>query len=162
MTANRQFPLSGSGADVMAKIAEEGTALYNAAALPLTNVAGGTANNPKTACAPVLSAGLLNGMSFWWTAVADNSGPMTMVVDGNAAVAMKNDAGQPLGALVIKAGQTYKLLVWGGIIIVMNTAAILKVNDYQVFTASGTWLKPAGCPANALVTIEVWAGGGGG
>lgn len=34
--------------------------------------------------------------------------------------------------------------------------------DYQVFTASGTWTKPAGISANALVIVEIWAAGGGG
>jgi hypothetical protein len=33
--------------------------------------------------------------------------------------------------------------------------------DYQVFTASGTWTKPAGISANATVFVELWAGGGG-
>lgn len=162
MTASRQFPLSGTGPAYMAKIAEEGTALYNAAALPLTNVAGGTANNPKTTCFPALTAGLVNGMSFWWQAVADNGGPMTMVVDGLPAVSMLDDSAQPLGAGVIKASRLYKLLVWAGSLVVMNTATILKVNDFQRLTASGTWNKPVGTPANAKVTAWGWAGGGGG
>lgn len=34
--------------------------------------------------------------------------------------------------------------------------------DYKQFTASGTWTKPAGLSANALVFVEVWGGGGGG
>lgn len=34
--------------------------------------------------------------------------------------------------------------------------------DYQVFTASGTWNKPAGLSATATVFVEMWAGGGGG
>ncbi len=162
MAANRQFPTAGSGSAYMAKIAEEGTKLYDAACLPLTNVAGGTANNPKTSCAPTLSAGLVNYMSFWWTPAADNTGPMTMVVDGNAAVAMVNDAGQPLAAGVVKSGQLYQLSVRAGVIVVTGTVNIQKVNDYQVFTASGTWVKPASCPANAAVRVQLWGGGGGG
>lgn len=34
--------------------------------------------------------------------------------------------------------------------------------DYQVFTASGTWTKPAGISANSIVFVRMWAGGGGG
>ena len=34
--------------------------------------------------------------------------------------------------------------------------------DYQVFTASGTWTKPAGISANAIVFVEMWGGGGSG
>lgn len=161
MTANRQFPTAGSGPAYMAKIAEEGGALYNAAALPLTNVAGGTDAHAKTACSPPLLAGLLNGMSFWWTAAFDSPGAMDMVVDGNAAVAMVTDAGLPIGLSVIKAGQTYKLVVWAGVIVVMGTAGVAKVNFFQKFIASGTLILPAG-PANALVTFEAWSAGGGG
>jgi hypothetical protein len=34
--------------------------------------------------------------------------------------------------------------------------------DYQVFTASGTWTKPANAPATAMTIVEMWGGGGGG
>lgn len=34
--------------------------------------------------------------------------------------------------------------------------------NYQAFTASGTWTKPAGLSADAVVIVEVWGGGGGG
>jgi len=36
------------------------------------------------------------------------------------------------------------------------------VVNYQPFTATGTWTKPSGIVANALVVIEMWGGGGGG
>jgi len=36
------------------------------------------------------------------------------------------------------------------------------VKNYQVFTASGTWTKPSGLSADALVYIEMWGGGGSG
>lgn len=163
MAADRQFPTSGTGAAYMAKIAEEGTALYNAACLPLS-VTGGTANDPVCTCAPALTAGILAGMSFWWTAAADNTGPMTMAIDGNAAVPMKNDDGADLAAGVIKGGRRYLLTAFAGALIVTGTVNIQKINDYQVFDTVGafTWYKPVGCPANALVIMDVWAGGGGG
>lgn len=34
--------------------------------------------------------------------------------------------------------------------------------NYQVFTASGTWVKPAGVTPNAITIVEAWGGGGGG
>lgn len=34
--------------------------------------------------------------------------------------------------------------------------------DYQAFTASGTWTKPAGLLGNELTVIQMWGGGGGG
>lgn len=36
-----------------------------------------------------------------------------------------------------------------------------KIN-YQAFTASGTWTKPAGLSADAIVIVEMWGAGGGG
>jgi len=42
------------------------------------------------------------------------------------------------------------------------TITALASNNYQEFTASGTWTKPIGLHANAIVTIKVWGGGGGG
>ena len=37
-----------------------------------------------------------------------------------------------------------------------------SVADYQAFTASGTWTKPSGISANAIVYVKMWAGGGSG
>lgn len=36
------------------------------------------------------------------------------------------------------------------------------LNNFQDFTGSGTWTKPAGVSANSMVVIEAWGGGGGG
>lgn len=41
-------------------------------------------------------------------------------------------------------------------------AALAGAIDYQAFTESGTWTKPAGLSANAIVIVEAWGGGGGG
>ncbi|MBL1436413.1 MAG: hypothetical protein COB08_009470 [Rhodobacteraceae bacterium] len=35
-------------------------------------------------------------------------------------------------------------------------------SDHQVFTASGTWTKPAALGADSIVTVEVWGGGASG
>lgn len=40
-------------------------------------------------------------------------------------------------------------------------AAWSGASDYQAFTGSGTWTKPAGFNANALVVIRAWGAGGG-
>ena len=41
-------------------------------------------------------------------------------------------------------------------------AALSGSVDYQEFTASGTWTKPSGLSANAIVIVEAWGAGGGG
>jgi hypothetical protein len=42
-------------------------------------------------------------------------------------------------------------------------AIAARVIDYQVFTsASGTWTKPTGISADAIVIVEAWGAGGGG
>jgi hypothetical protein len=41
-------------------------------------------------------------------------------------------------------------------------AAAGGANDYQLFTSSGTWTKPAGLTGNEIVMVELWGGGGGG
>lgn len=43
-------------------------------------------------------------------------------------------------------------------------SAVSGIVDYQVFTTPGaaTWTKPSNLPANAMVLVQMWAGGGGG
>jgi len=42
------------------------------------------------------------------------------------------------------------------------TPSVSGVGDYQVFTANGTWTKPAGTSSNSLTKIQIWGGGGSG
>lgn len=37
-----------------------------------------------------------------------------------------------------------------------------QTDDYQAFTSSGTWTKPAGLTGNEMVVINAWGGGGAG
>lgn len=41
-------------------------------------------------------------------------------------------------------------------------ASTVKAADRQVFTANGTWTKPTGFGAKAMVFVELWGGGGAG
>ena len=69
--------------------------------LPVTTIALMNASTLLLNYWWALLAGLLDNMSFWWTAVADNTGPMVAVVDGNPAVAMVNSLVFALAATVI-------------------------------------------------------------
>jgi hypothetical protein len=58
----------------------------------------------------------------------------------------------------IAAGTAGQVLVSGG----AGAPTWGSVIDYQLFTATGTWTKPSGISANALVIVEIWGAGGGG
>lgn len=45
---------------------------------------------------------------------------------------------------------------------VATTAYVDRQHDSQVFTANGTWTKPAWVMPNMVVEVECWGGGGGG
>lgn len=64
------------------------------------------------------------------------------------------------GDILIHDGTTWRAAVHAG-----NIASYIPADiapDYQVFTASGTWTKPAGLTGTELVLVELWAGGAGG
>lgn len=44
----------------------------------------------------------------------------------------------------------------------IGNGAIARLRNSQIFTASGTWTKPAGLVSNGFVIVEVQAGGGAG
>jgi len=137
--------------------------LFNASALPLTSI-GGTANAITATLDPPLVTGLANGMSFWLTPASNNSGATTIAINGAAAQAIRDSAGTALAAGVLQAG-VQCMITWNsaaGHFRILNSTMITKVVAYQVFTASGTWTKPAGTPANALVIVHAIGAGGGG
>lgn len=44
----------------------------------------------------------------------------------------------------------------------IDSGFVISTEDYQAFTASGTWTKPSGFSANSYVLVQAWGGGGGG
>lgn len=166
MPADRLVPTSLSsppvtGPDFMDATQEELTGLWNAVALPLSSI-GGTANAVTAAVTPALTGGILAGMAFWLEAGATNTAAMTLAIGGSAARALNTDAGSALGAGQIVAGRTYLILAGAADYRVLASSNIQKVTNFQKFTASGTWTKPTGCPADALVIVEAVGAGGGG
>lgn len=135
--------------------------LWDVSSIQLGTIAG-TGNAITATCDPPLTGGITAGMKFSFIAANTNSGGVTIAIDGGSAINLRDDSGASLLAGSIVAGRLYTLEADGTNIRVNNTSGVIKINDYQVFTASGTWNKPAGCPANALVTVQVWSGGGGG
>lgn len=139
--------------------------LLDAAALPLTSMAG-TANDVTAALDPVLPpGGLLDGMKFTLTWAATNTDPMTLAINGGAAVDVLDAAG---GTMIPGAA------VSGTRALIEFTAGAFRVLSgggegggggqryYWQFTASGTWSKPAGLSDDTMVFVEAWGGGGGG
>lgn len=167
MAVDRLVPGSGSpppvsGPDFMDAVGEEIGALWAHSILPLTNV-GGTADAITADVSPALTGSVAAGMGFWLVPVADNtSGSVTLNIGGTGAIDLVTEDGGNLAAGNIKTGRQLLLISDGTNLRVMGTASLAKTTDYQAFTSSGTWNKPANTPDAALVVIEVWGGGGGG
>jgi hypothetical protein len=166
--ATRTTFTGGSGAAgtaYMTNVADHIGVFYDASALRLTSI-GGTANAVTAVVDPVLDAGLVAGMAFWFTAAATNTGAMTMVIGSEAAVAITDAAAAALAAGAVVSGTTYKLMFDGTRLLLMtrnpevvDPGAFLQ---YDVITFSGSLTKPTGFPAAGLVIIDAWGGGGGG
>jgi len=166
MTISRTLPTTAStppvtGPDYMDAAAESVAGLWNAAALRLTSI-GGTANAITAALAPPLTAGIVDGMKLELIPAADNTGPVTLAINGASPVAVVDDDGDALAAGQLVAGRVFLLLAEGGELRVLGSSTFARVADYQVFDASGTWTKPLGTPDDAVVIVEAWGAGGGG
>lgn len=152
-----------SGVDFLTEYHSGMRGLFDAASFPLTGV-GGTANDLTASLAWDLDAGLTDGMKFSLTWAADNTGPMTISINGAGPVDILDASGGALSANMVRSGVRAALEFIGGALRVISGA---DTDDnqrrfYWQFTASGTWVKPANLPDDAMVLIEAWGGGGGG
>ena len=134
--------------------------LWNASSLLLSSVSG--TNTLTATVTPVLTGAPVNGMRFSFVATATNTGAMTLQIGADTARAIVNTSGDPLSAGLVNSGWTYEVIYNGGEYVLLGQSATPRIADYQVFTASGTWTKPASCPDNALVIVDLWGAGGGG
>jgi hypothetical protein len=163
MALDRLIPTSGTvtGQAFADAAQEELTGLWNNAIIPLTSV-GGTADAITASCSPALTAGLVEGMKFELTPSSDNTGAVTLAINGGSPIDVVDDKGDPLGAGRLVSGRRHLLMSDGTNLRVFNSSGLRVEPDLQTFTADGTWTKPAGAPDDALVFVQLWGGGGGG
>lgn len=167
MAVDRLVPtsLSGltTGPNYMNAVAEEIAALWTRVAIPLTSV-GGTANAVTATVAPAFST-WVDGMAFWITPTISNTGPTTLGLTNGPAGGPWSVTDADNGALIggeFRAGRQTLVVYRSGHFWIAGSPAAGGIRNSQVFTASGTWTKPAGADANGLAIIQVWGGGGGG
>lgn len=137
--------------------------LFNASILPLTGV-GGTGDAVTATLDPPLLAGLAAGMKFTLTWAAANTGPVTLAINGGAALPVVDAAGVDLDGGALQSGERSLIEYVSGSYRVLSAqgAGAASGPYYAQFTTSGTWNKPAGLPDDAMVLVEAWGAGGGG
>ncbi|PWE32787.1 hypothetical protein DDZ14_08555 [Maritimibacter sp. 55A14] len=151
------------GSDYQQELQDSISALFDSVPLVLTSVAG--TNTLTASVTPALPAGGLDAkMAFWIEPAADNTGGVTLNIGSTSDVPVLTADGSALTAGDFAAGTMYLIrydgtnfrVIGGG-----SGASAATVFDYQAFTASGTWNKPAGLDPNQLVLVEAWGAGGG-
>lgn len=100
-----------------------------------------------------------------WT-YTDGSGTLNAVIKDDAVTfaKMQNIAtDRLLGRATASSGNVEEITIGTGLALsggaLINT---VQAADFQQFDASGTWTKPSGFSASALVIMEAWGTGGGG
>lgn len=156
-------PLTGTA--FLNEYAQRMKSLFDAAAFPLTAVAG-TGNAVTASLDPPLDpGGLVNGMKFTITWAAANTGAVTLAINGGTAVPVVDADNVALGASALAAGRRSLIEFVGTAFRILSSAgggAAGAGPAYQAFTASGTWTRPTGYDPDTVVMVELWGGGGGG
>jgi hypothetical protein len=169
MALDRLVPTSSTpgavtGDDYMDEVAEEVTGLWNRSVCSLTSIAG-TADAITAVLAPALTAGLVDGMAFWLTPAANNTGAATIAINGAPAVDIVDVDGNPLTAGAIVTGRKFLLVADGGDLRVILGSGGSGDGGYRynvvVFNSSGTWTKQDGL-VKARIRVRGAGGGGGG
>lgn len=119
---------------------------------------GGTADAITLTLSPAITA-YAAGQMFWFKAASANTGAVTLAVSGLAAKAVQIN-GAALIAGCIKANDLCVVIYDGTQFQLVSASGGLRLPTVQVFTASGTYTKPAGLRAARIIVTA--AGGGGG
>lgn len=137
-------------------------ALIDTAVLRLASVAG---TNTITATAEpftVPASGYVTGMKFTLEPVNDNTGAVTLNIDGRGAKSVVNADGTALAADALLSGTRY-LLEYDGTdlrIIGASSAAGAAGASRTVYDTTTVWNNTYS--ANTLIMVELWGAGGGG
>lgn len=113
MTINRILPTSttdpsGIDGDTFAdQVAEEAEALWRIACEPLASVAGTNSITASTLLSSL--ATYAQGNAFTFLPAADNTGSVTIAIDGLAAKAVKSAAGKALAPGALRAGRLARI-----------------------------------------------------
>ena len=138
--------------------------LYGATHFALTAVSG-TADDVTANLGPELGgSGLTDGMMFGITWASDNTGPMTLAINGGSAVDVLDASGGAMFAGSVSAGDRAVIeYISGSFRIVSGGSSSLSAGpSVTVFTVSGTWTKPGGYSDDHMVLIRAWGAGAGG
>lgn len=169
--ANRKLPTSLStppvdGPSYMDAVSSKVGMLFNSISLKPTAVTN-VGNDYTITVDPVLDADVVAGMSFFIRPSASNTGPCRLrVTSANPWYDLVKASGEALASGDFVPGTAYFVVFMGGEFRILSVANS-EANDgaslyYQEFLVSGTWTKPAGLSADALVFVDAWGAGGGG
>ena len=141
-------------------------ALYDVSVLPLTDV-GGTGNVVTATMDPPLDGdGLKDGMKVTLTWANSNSGPVTLAINGAAAVPVLKPDGSAMDlsdaiagtrALLEYIGSAWRMIGGGS-----GGGGATIFPYYKAIVLSETWIKPEGYHPDTAVLIECWGGGASG
>ncbi len=151
------------GPVMLDNLADHVAVFWDISTIPLVSVAG-TGDVVTAVVDPPMLAGLVDGMKFTITWGAANTGPVTLAIGAEAAVAVVDAGGAGLLAGALASGLRSILeYVGGSLRMLTGPSAAAQPSAYGItFTASGTWTVPTGYSDDALVIIKAWGGGGGG
>jgi len=133
MTANRQTPTSGplSGANFATDVAEEIAALWDGVTSWIFNASG--ANTITGTVTPPLTA-YAKGQRFMLQAVSDNTGPVTININGVGALSLLEADGSAVASGRVLSGSLYEIISTGSDLrLVGQPVTVNGLNEVAVY-----------------------------
>lgn len=114
----------------------------------------------------VLERGWIAGMGLRMVWPAENTGGVTLAINGGSALPVLTPGGDAIEAGQLPSGLLVSLVFYDGSFICTSPLAAGSEGPdtfYRyVLTTSGTWVKPLNLSLNRVALIEGWGGGGAG